>query len=184
MFPSLPVPTLFQTVITTFFDDNFRFAIIMEWLVLMELIFTVSMSLSCSWLSFCTRLLTALILELLHTSLKWFILLHFFHFLSYAGQSLSLCTWPQYLYFLLVSILTGVAIFVSLYVSLSFCHIASKFFTSCKLLMTAPWALWASTLFAQINICSLGISIFSSLSVSSLMISVTISESFSLELLF
>ena len=45
MFPSLPVSILYGTVITTLFDDVFRFALIMEQLVLKskELIFTVPM---------------------------------------------------------------------------------------------------------------------------------------------
>ena len=76
-------------------------------------------------------------------------------------------------------IFTGVASFVSLCLALSICSKTSRFFSSCKLLMTAVWALCASTLFTQINTHSFSMIIFSLLPVSSLMISVCISQTFS-----
>ena len=75
---------------------------------------------------------------------------------------------------------TGVADFVLLYLPLPIFSIASKFFNSCKLLMTAAWALCTLPLYAQVNTCSLSIITFSSLLVSSLIISDNISGSFSL----
>ena len=94
MYASLPVSTFYlfslnftclhilvpfiviANVIITLFDDVFRFAIIVEQfeLSLMELIFTISILISCSWSASFSILWTALLLELLHTSLKWFIL--------------------------------------------------------------------------------------------------------------
>ena len=79
-----------------------------------------------------------------------------------------------------VGIFTGVAGFISFHLPLSICSIAPMFPNSCRLLMTAAKALCTSTLSAQVNTCPFDIIIFSSLLVSSLMISVSISESFSL----
>ena len=62
---------------------------------------------------------------------------------------------------------TGVASFVSLCLPLSICSIVSKLFNSCKLLMMDIWALCTSTLFSQVNICSLSIIVFLSLWVNS-----------------
>ena len=66
---------------------------------------------------------------------------------------------------------------LSTFIFLSHCV---NIFISCKLLMTAAWALWASILFTQMNTHSLGSLIFSSLLVRSHMISGSISESFSI----
>ena len=41
-----------------------------------------------------------------------------------------------------------------------FCTVASKFFVSCKLLITAIWALWVSILFAQVSTFTMNGSIF------------------------
>ena len=109
MFPSLPVSTLYATVIMALFDDVFRFAVIMEWLVLklMELICTMSMWCSFSWSTSCSILWTVLLFALLHPFQKCFILLHFMHFFPYAGH--DLCWWleSEYLHFYLVSILNS-----------------------------------------------------------------------------
>ena len=165
IFPSLPISTLYGTVITTLFDNLFRFAFIVEWLELklMKLIFTISMSVSCSWSSPCSILWTVLFLELLYTSWSGSSYCTFHTSFHMLGIVTGLWSWLQYLHLLLVGIVTGVASFVSLCLPSSFCCIASKFFTSCKLLMTAAWALWASILFAQINTCSVCIIILSSL---------------------
>ena len=103
----------------------------------------------------------------------------FLHFFQNARHHLGLWTCPQYLHLLLADVFTGVPCFVSICLSLSICHVAPKFFNSCKLLMTASWVVCTSTLFARINTHSHSIIIFSSLLVRSLMVSVSIPESFS-----
>ena len=73
-FPSLPMSTLYGTMIMTLFVEVFRFAIIIEQLELnlTEFIFTILISVSCTWSMSHSILWTTLLLELLHTSLKWF----------------------------------------------------------------------------------------------------------------
>ena len=92
---------------------------------------------------------TMLLLKLLHTSLKWFILSHFSQFFTYAGHHFTLWTKLQYLHLLLVGIFTVVAGFFLFFSS--FCSIASKFFTFCKLLMTATQALWANSFLPRLT---------------------------------
>ena len=76
MFPSLPMSTLYGTVIMTLSDDIFKFTLIAEQLELnlTEMIFTISKLISCSWSASFTILWTVLLFGLLHTSLKWVIL--------------------------------------------------------------------------------------------------------------
>ena len=140
----------------------------------MEFIFTFSMSVSSSCSSSISMLWTALPLELLHTSLKWFILLHF-HTSAHMLGTILVCG-PGH----------SICIFLSqafsqvwLILPLSNFSIVSRFFNSCKLLMTASWVLCTSYLFAHVNKCTLGIITLSSLLVSSLMIFVSISLLFS-----
>ena len=72
----------------------------LKWLVLklIELIFTLTV-ISFSWSASCSILWTTLLFTLLHTSQKWFILLHFVYFFPNAGYHLYWWLEPQYLHF-------------------------------------------------------------------------------------
>ena len=113
----------------TLFDDVFRFVIIAEWLELnlMEFIFTISMLVFHSWSASFSILWTALLLKLLHTSLKWLIFysfhtsVHMLSTVSVCGPDHSIC-----IFFLwAVSHLWPV---FCLCLPLSFCSFASEFF--------------------------------------------------------
>ena len=79
MFPSLPVSTLYGTIIETWFDNVFRFAVITNYLLLkiIEFIFTMSIwSSSCCWSSSFSSSWIVLFLTLLQISLKCLTLQH------------------------------------------------------------------------------------------------------------
>ena len=130
MSPSLSLSTLYGTVITNLSDDDFRFAVIMEWLLLkfMQLIFMMSMPFPFPWSGSYYILWMALLLALLQTSLEWLILLHFIHCFPYAGHHLSWWLDPQYLHFCLPGILTDVNSF------LPFCFCSFLMFVFCQIL--------------------------------------------------
>ena len=137
-----------------------------------------------------SMVLTVLLLAPLHTSLKWLSLPHLSHLLLNTGHhlslspcmqylhlhNLSLCPHMQYLHLLLV--FSEVVVGPLSLCLISLCMIALKSFASCQLLITAIWAFWDSTLFAQISTFSLHMVIFSPHFVSSQIISASISSSF------
>ena len=134
MFPSLPMSILYGTVITTLFDNVFRFAVIIECLILKfsEFIFIVSMQFPFSWSGSCSILWTTLPLVLLKPSQKWFIMLHFAHFFPSAGHLLGSWLDPQYLQFCIMGILTCVCNF------LPFCFCSSLTVCICQILSSNP----------------------------------------------
>ena len=99
LFPSLPVSTLYGTIIETWLDDVFRLAVITDGLLLkiIEFIFTVSIwpSSSWCWSGSCSRSWMFLFLPLLQTSLKWLTLPHFSHFFPYTRHCLHGWLEPQ-----------------------------------------------------------------------------------------
>ena len=92
---------------------------------------------------------TVLLLELLHTSLKWLQLLHLLHFVPYARHHLGLWASLQHLHLFLTLVATVVVGLVSLCLPF-LCIIVSKFFISCILPITTIWALWASIFFPSL----------------------------------
>ena len=127
----------------TLFNDVFRFAIIAEQveLNLMEFIFTISMSVSHSRSVSFSMLWTVVVLELLPASLKWFICC-IFHTSSHMLGTILVCGPDHSICIFLLQAFSHVwpVLFLSVCLHL-FCIIASKFFTSYKLLMNVTWAL-------------------------------------------
>ena len=94
-----------------------------------------------------TKVKGGYIIAPLHASLKWLNLTHLPHLFPYARHHLGLHSFLQYLHLCMLNVLMG---FLSVCLT-SFCIIASKLFVLCELLITTIWALWASTLFAQVS---------------------------------
>ena len=125
----------------------------MEWLELnlQESILTILFSVLHSWSVSFSILWTMLVLELLHTSVEWFILSHFYTSSHLAGTVL-VCGPECCICIFFLHEFSQVWLILFLSVCLHhFFGIESKFFTSCKLLMTYALALWISVLFAWVN---------------------------------
>ena len=125
-----------------------------------------------SWAASCSTFLMVLALLLLHTTLKWPILLHSVYLFPYARHCLRGWLQPQYLHICFA----GVFICMGLLV-LSLCVFLTTFsllnsFNSVRLFMMVDWDLCVFTLFTQDNTFSIVISSFSCIFVSSQIISV------------
>ena len=104
-----------------------------------------------SWAASCSTSFMVLALLLLHTALKWPILLHSVHLFPYAGHCLGGWLLPQYLHVCFAGIfvcvgLLGLALLV-FFTNLSL----SDSFTSVRLFMMVDWNICTLALFAQGN---------------------------------
>ena len=90
--PSLPVSTLYGTIILFWPVDIFKLVVSMEWFLLNCIAFMLTGSMlfspALSWTTSCCTSFTALVFLLLHTALKWPILLHSVHVFPNAGHCL------------------------------------------------------------------------------------------------
>ena len=128
------------------------------------------MPVCCSCSSSFSMLWTTLPLKILHTSLKWFVC-YIIHPSSNMLGTILVFGPECSIHIFFLQAFPQVWLVLSPCWLLSICSIASKFFNSCKLLMTAAWVLCNSTLFALVNTCSFSIIIFPSILVNSLLIS-------------
>ena len=124
-----------------------------------------------SFAASCSTLFTAGALLLLHTTLKWPILLNSVHLFPYAGHCLRAWLLPQYLHISFVGIFVCMVCLV-----LSSCVFFTTFslsysFASVRLFIMVNWALCTLKLFAQDNTFLLVISSFSCIFASSQIIS-------------
>ena len=123
-------------------------------------------SFALSWAASCSTSFTDWALLLLHTALKWSLLLQSVHLFPYAGHCLRGWLLQQYLH------VCFVGIFVCMYLlGPSLCVFFTIFslpnsFASMTLFLIVDWALCASSLFAQANTFSLAVSLFSCIFVS------------------
>ena len=93
--------------------------------------------------------LTALLFVLLHTLLKWPTLLYSMHVLPYAGHCLGGCVLPQYLHASCHGVLYCAGVLGLLACTGLDTFILLNSLVSVIALITAAWALCASTLFAH-----------------------------------
>ena len=112
----------------------------------MELIFTISVSVSCSCVSFCSHIIDHTALGMSAHFFEMFNLVASFTFLPIYQASISVYGSYHSICTLLCSHFNWCGQFCLVCLPSSFCHII--FFTSLKLLITAAWALWVSILSA------------------------------------
>ena len=140
-----------------------EFAVSMEQFLLKytELILTISKSspeFSC--MISCPSLLNAQVFLLLHTLWKWPTLLHSVHILPYAGHHLGGCVLPQYLYAGHDGVLCCAGVLGLLVHAGLVTFILLNSLDLVIALITAVWALCASTLFAHTPTCYLLIALY------------------------
>ena len=124
--------------------------------------------------SSCSTSWTALCIMLLHTAFKWFILLHSSHHLQYTGHLWGGWLDPQYLH-MFVWLCCGLCLYFDFFSD----QMALDSWCIFKLFKTTVCVLWASTHHAYISTWLLVTSVFPSLFVSSLIISIIMAMSFS-----